>query len=107
MLATTFVAQMSVASAGILLTISLITIFLTAREINDVYATAMRDLNEWKRYSDEAWYDMKSIAQRSPRQTSNSGRAVTRRNAYYIQPPAKPYVPPPTSYEAPICSEYH
>nr|CDJ87467.1 Nematode cuticle collagen and Collagen triple helix repeat domain containing protein [Haemonchus contortus] len=69
MLSTTFIAQMSVGSAGILLAISLITIFLTAREINDVYREAMEDLDEWKRYSDEAWYDMKSLQQRAPRQS--------------------------------------
>lgn len=48
MLPSTVVAQMSVGSAGVLLSISLITIFLTAREINDVYKEVLQDLSEWK-----------------------------------------------------------
>ncbi|KAJ1349864.1 hypothetical protein KIN20_005522 [Parelaphostrongylus tenuis] len=61
MLPTTVVAQMSVVSAGVLLSISFVTILLTAREINDVYSEAMLDLNIWKNYSDEAWFNMKSV----------------------------------------------
>lgn len=48
MLATQTVAQLSVVSAAVLLTISLITIFLTAQEINEVYNEALRELDEWK-----------------------------------------------------------
>ncbi|XGW21224.1 hypothetical protein V3C99_004291 [Haemonchus contortus] len=105
MLSTTFIAQMSVGSAGILLAISLITIFLTAREINDVYREAMEDLDEWKRYSDEAWYDMKSLQQRAPRQVPDRARTITRRNPYYVSPPASPYSAPQAAYVQPdICS---
>ncbi|KAK6018056.1 nematode cuticle collagen domain protein, partial [Ostertagia ostertagi] len=105
MLASKSVAQISVASAGILLTISLITIFLTAREINDVYREAMRDLDEWKRYSDEAWHDMKSILQRSPRQAPKRAKTVSRRNSYYFAPSPEPYAAPQPSYaQVDICS---
>ncbi|KAK5986408.1 hypothetical protein GCK32_000383 [Trichostrongylus colubriformis] len=106
MLASTYIARMSMGSAAILLTISLITIFLTAREINDMYEGAMKDLDEWKRYSDEAWYEMKSLLQRSPRQVSNRARKIARRYSYYYPPlPPDSYSMPPASYaQVDVCS---
>ncbi|PIO66021.1 collagen triple helix repeat protein, partial [Teladorsagia circumcincta] len=57
------------------------------------------------RYSDEAWYDMKSILQRSPRQAPKRAKTVSRRISYYYAPSPEPYSAPQPSYaQVDICS---
>ncbi|WKX89460.1 hypothetical protein Q1695_008817 [Nippostrongylus brasiliensis] len=103
MLPSTFVAQMSVGSAGLLLVISIAAIFLTAREINDVYRDAMRDLGEWKHYSNEAWQDMRSLLLRAPRSAPKRPRSSKR--SYYSSPPAPSYRISQDSYvQQPTCN---
>ncbi|KAK6731658.1 hypothetical protein RB195_007863 [Necator americanus] len=111
MMSTQTVAQLSVATAAVLLTISLITIFLTANEINEVYSEALRELEEWKHYSNEAWFDMKSLLQRAPRSAyrSVSGeRNIWRRNSYYTPPtqinPQQYALPTDTFVESQTCN---
>ncbi|EYC41401.1 hypothetical protein Y032_0570g108 [Ancylostoma ceylanicum] len=111
MLATQTVAQLSVASAAVLLTISIITIFLTAQEINEVYNEALRELDEWKHYSNEAWLDMKSLLQRAPRSTNraktHSAKTVFRRNSYYVASTAsnpQPYYSQDAYVEGDMCN---